>query len=148
LYALLSALSGLPVKQGIAVTGSVNQKGEVQPIGGVNEKIEGFYYTCKVRGLTGRQGVIIPHTNLKHLMLKDEVIDSVKKGMFHVWAVKTIDEGIEILTGVPAGSKGKRGDYPAGTVNYLVLQKLDRLTKNYMKHQKPEKRGKSSRKKR
>jgi lon-related putative ATP-dependent protease len=148
LYALLSALSGRPVKQGIAVTGSVNQKGEVQPIGGVNEKIEGFYYTCKVRGLTGKQGVIIPHTNLKHLMLKDEVIDAVKKGMFHVWAVKTIDEGIEILTGVPAGSKDKKGNYPAGTVNYLVLQKLDRLTKNYMKHQRPEKRGKSSRKKR
>lgn len=148
LYALLSALSGLPVKQGIAVTGSVNQKGEVQPIGGVNEKIEGFYYTCKVRGLTGKQGVIIPHINLKHLMLKDEVIDSVRKGMFHVWAVKTIDEGIEILTGVPAGARDKKGDYPKDTVNYLVMQKLDRLTKNYMKQQKAEKRGKGRRKKR
>jgi len=136
LYALLSALSGLPLKQGIAVTGSVNQKGEVQPIGGVNEKIEGFYHTCKLRGLTGEQGVIIPISNLKHLMLKDEVIDAVRKGMFHIWTVRTIDEGIETLTGVPAGEKTERGGYPEGTVNYLVSQKLDRLTKNYLRHQK------------
>ncbi|MBN1444499.1 MAG: AAA family ATPase [Candidatus Omnitrophica bacterium] len=145
LYALLSALSGLPVKQGMAVTGSVNQKGEVQPIGGANEKIEGFYHTCKVKGFTGKQGVIIPHSNLKHLMLKDEVVDAVKKGTFHVWAVKTIDEGIEILTGVPAGVKNKRGNYPKGSVNYLVMQKLERLTKNYTKYQKAGKRIKSAR---
>lgn len=136
LYALLSSLSGLPVKQGIAVTGSVNQKGEVQPIGGVNEKIEGFYYTCKAKNLTGEQGVIIPQSNVKHLMLTDEVIDAVKNRKFHVWAVKTIDEGIEILTGVPAGQKDRKGNYPAGTVNYLIARKLDRLAKNYMRHQK------------
>jgi predicted ATP-dependent protease len=145
LYALLSSLSGLPVKQGIAVTGSVNQRGEIQPIGGVNEKIEGFYYTCKMNNLTGEQGVIIPRSNLKHLMLKDEVIDAVKKGRFHVWSVKAIDEGIEILTGVPAGEKDKKGNYPKGSVNYLVTKKLEQLTQNYLRHQKlpGEKRRKS-----
>ncbi|MCX8082708.1 MAG: AAA family ATPase [bacterium] len=136
LYALLSAISGLPLKQGIAVTGSVNQRGEVQPIGGVNEKIEGFYHTCKIKGLTGEQGVIIPKTNIRHLMLKDEVINAVKEGKFHIWAVSTIDEGIEILTGVPAGDKDKKGDYPEGTVNYLVSKRLEELTRNYLKHQK------------
>jgi len=135
LYALLSALSGLPIRQGIAVTGSVNQKGEVQPIGGVNEKIEGFYHTCKIKGLTGKQGVIIPRSNIKHLMLKDEIIEAVKKGQFHIWAVGTIDEGIEILTGVPAGEKDKKGNYPEGTVNYLVSKRLEELTRNYLKHQ-------------
>ncbi|MCM8830557.1 MAG: AAA family ATPase, partial [Candidatus Omnitrophica bacterium] len=136
LYALISALSGLPIRQGIAVTGSVNQKGEIQPIGSVNEKIEGFYHTCKVKGLTGQQGVIIPSTNIKHLMLKDEVIDAVKEGKFHIWAVNTIDEGIEILTGIPAGEKDKNGNYPEGTVNYLVSKRLEELTKNYLKYQK------------
>lgn len=136
LYTLLSSLSGLPVKQGIAVTGSVNQKGEVQPIGGVNEKIEGFYYTCKIKNLTGEQGVIIPQKNVKHLMLKDEVIDAVREGKFHIWAVQTIDQGIEILTGVSAGEKDKKGTYPSGTVNHLISKKLDRLTKNYVRHQK------------
>jgi len=135
LYALLSALSGLPIRQGIAVTGSVNQKGEVQPIGGVNEKIEGFYHTCKIKGLTGTQGVIIPRSNIKHLMLKDEIIEAVKKGQFHIWAVGTIDEGIEILTGVPAGERDKKGNYPEGTVNYLVSKRLEELTRNYLKHQ-------------
>lgn len=142
LYALLSALSGLPLKQGIAVTGSVNQKGEIQPIGGVNEKIEGFYHTCKVKGLTGQQGVIIPRANVKHLMLKDEVIEAVKNGQFHIWAVSTIDEGIEILTGVPAGKKDEKGNYPEGTVNYLVSKRLEELTKNYLKHQKLQERRK------
>lgn len=131
LYLLLSALSGLPIKQGIAVTGSVNQKGEVQPIGGVNEKIEGFYYTCKSIGLTGKQGVIIPERNIKNLMLNDEVIEAVKKGKFHIYAVKTIDEGIEILTGVPAGEMKKDGTYPENTVNYLVAKKLEELTEKY-----------------
>jgi len=131
LYLLLSALSGLPIKQGIAVTGSVNQKGEVQPIGGVNEKIEGFYYTCKSMGLTGKQGVIIPERNIKNLMLNDEVIEAVKKGKFHIYAVKTIDEGIEILTGVPAGEMKKDGTYPENTVNYLVAKKLEELTEKY-----------------
>jgi lon-related putative ATP-dependent protease len=148
LYALLSSLSEMPIKQGIAVTGSVNQKGEVQAIGGVNEKIEGFYYTCKAKNITGEQGVLIPESNLKHLMLKDEVIESVKKGKFHIWAVKTIDEGIEILTGIPAGKKDKKGNYPVGTLNYLISKKLDNLTKNYMKYQRmqepPKKRKKKS----
>ncbi|MCR4441833.1 MAG: ATP-binding protein [Peptococcaceae bacterium] len=100
LYGLLSSLSGVPVKQGIAVTGSVNQKGAIQPIGGVNQKIEGFFQVCKIKGLTGEQGVIIPHQNIKNLMLDDEVIEAVKEGKFHVYAVKTIEEGIEILTGI------------------------------------------------
>ena len=135
LYVLLSALSGLPIKQGIAVTGSVNQKGEIQPVGGINEKIEGFYYTCKSKKLTGEQGVIIPHQNLKHLMLKNEIIEAVKKGDFHIWAVSNVDMGIEILTGKPAGEKNSRGNYPVGTVNYLVEKKLDTLYKNYSKFQ-------------
>ena len=136
LYSILSALSGLPINQGIAVTGSVNQKGEVQPVGGINEKIEGFYYTCNAKGLTGKQGVIIPHQNLRHLMLKDEVIEAVKNGMFTIWAVKDIEEGIEILTGVPAGRQNGKGLYPAGTVNHLVEKKLDELHKAYSKSHK------------
>jgi len=102
LYALLSALSGLPLDQGIAVTGSVNQHGEVQAVGGATRKVEGFYATCKAKGLTGRQGVIVPSANLRNLMLEDEVVEAVRKGRFHVWAVSTIDEGLELLTGKPA----------------------------------------------
>lgn len=124
LYALLSALSGVPIKQGIAVTGSVNQYGEVQAIGGVNEKIEGFFAVCKVQGLTGEQGVIIPAANVQHLMLDDEVIQAVAEGKFHIWAVETIDQGIEILTGVPAGERQPDGSYPEGTVHRLVLDRL------------------------
>jgi len=146
LYLLLSALSGLPIKQGIAVTGSVNQKGEVQPIGGVNEKIEGFYYTCKSIGLTGKQGVIIPEKNIKNLMLNDEVIEAVKKGKFHIYAVKTIDEGIEILTGVPAGEMKKDGTFPENTVNYLVAKKLEELTEKYKESQKEKKKQKKKKK--
>ena len=104
LYAILSALSGIPIKQGIAVTGSVNQKGEIQPIGGVNEKIEGYYEICKALGLTGEQGVLIPAANLRNLMLKEEVVDAIKAGKFTIWAAGTIEEGIEVLTGVKAGS--------------------------------------------
>ncbi len=124
LYALLSSLSELPIKQNLAVTGSVNQKGEIQPIGGVTDKIEGFYHICKLRGLTGDQGVIIPHQNIKNLNLNDEVIQAVKDGKFHIYPVKTIDEGIEILTGVPAGRLNKDGKYTQGSVNYLVNEKL------------------------
>ncbi|MCM8815876.1 MAG: AAA family ATPase, partial [Candidatus Omnitrophica bacterium] len=102
-YALISGISGIPLKQGIAVTGSINQKGEIQPIGGVNEKIEGFYSLCKLKGLTGKQGVMIPEKNLRNLMLKEEVVEAIKEGRFHVWAVKDVDQGIEILTGIPAG---------------------------------------------
>ena len=128
LYALLSSLSELPIKQNLAVTGSVNQKGEIQPIGGVTDKIEGFFNICKLRGLTGDQGIIMPYQNIKNLNLCDEVIKAVKEGMFHVYPVKTIDEGIELLTGVPAGKKNKNGDYPAGSVNYLVNEKLKKYS--------------------
>src|SRR5512136_1243441 len=100
LYAILSALSGLPVQQGIAVTGSVNQKGEVQAIGGVNEKIEGFFAICKAKGLTGEQGVMIPASNVSNLMLKEEVVEAVRSGQFRIWSVGNINEGIEMLTGV------------------------------------------------
>ncbi len=127
LYAVLSSLSGLPVQQGVAVTGSVNQKGEVQPIGGVNEKIEGFFDICKAKGLTGRQGVIIPCQNMRNLMLREEVVDAVRQGQFHIYAVRTVDEGIEILAGVAPGEKAADGSYPEGTVNYLIDQRLSEL---------------------
>lgn len=124
LYALLSSLSGIPINQAIAVTGSVNQKGDIQPIGGVNEKIEGFYQICKMRGLDGTHGVMIPVQNIKNLQLSDEVIDSVRNELFTIYAVSNIDEGIEVLTGVPAGKKDKNGKFPAGTINHLVYEKL------------------------
>ena len=128
LYAILSSLAELPVKQGIAVTGSVNQKGEIQPIGGVNQKVEGFFDVCRVAGLTGEQGVIVPHQNVKNLMLRDDVVEAVKEGKFHIYAVKSIDEGIEILTGVPAGDRESgNAAYPEGTVNYLVDRCLSEL---------------------
>ena len=124
LYAILSSLSNIPINQSIAVTGSVNQKGEIQPIGGVNDKIEGFFQVCKMRGLDGNHGVIIPQQNVRNLNLSEEVISAVKSGKFHIYAISTIDEGIEILTGVPAGSKDENGKFPAGTINYLVYNKL------------------------
>ena len=124
LYAILSSLSGIPINQSIAVTGSVNQKGEIQPIGGVNEKIEGFYQICNLRGLNGEHGVIIPIQNVRNLHLSDEIIDAVKKGKFHIYAISTIDEGIEILTDVPAGTKNKNGKFPMGTIYYLAEEKL------------------------
>jgi predicted ATP-dependent protease len=133
LYAILSALSGLPLKQGIAVTGSVNQKGEVQAIGGVNEKIEGFFEVCKARGLTGDQGAIIPSSNLQNLMLKEEVVEAAKEQKFHVWAVKHVDEGIEILTGTRAGNKKEDGTFEEGTVNSLVDAQLRRFSENLRK---------------
>ena len=129
LYGLLSSLSGIPIKQSIAVTGSVNQKGQIQPIGGVNEKIEGFFQICKMRGLNGTHGVMIPVQNVNNLQLSDEVVDAVKNKQFHIYAISTIDEGIEILTGVPAGKKDKDGNFPAGTVNYLVYEKLKKYAK-------------------
>jgi lon-related putative ATP-dependent protease len=135
-YSLMSVLSGVPIKQGLAVTGSVNQKGEVQAIGGVNQKIEGFYELCKFRGLDGSHGVVIPESNIKNLMLKEEVVDAIKEGMFHVYPVKTIDEGIEVLTGVPAGELRDDGIYPEDTINHLVQRKLDELaeiTKEYIR---------------
>jgi ATP-dependent Lon protease len=127
IYAILSELSGLPLRQDIAVTGSVNQKGEIQPIGGVNQKIEGFFEMCKARGLSGEQGVIIPHQNVDDLMLKPEVVEAVAAARFHVYPVKTIDEGIEILTGVTAGEKREDGNYPEDTINFLVDLRLSEL---------------------
>ena len=124
LYGLLSSLSGIPINQSIAVTGSVNQKGQIQPIGGVNEKIEGFFQICKIRGLDGSHGVMIPVQNVDNLQLSDEIVEAVKNGQFHIYAVSTIEEGIEVLTGVPAGKKDKDGRFPAGTINYLVYEKL------------------------
>ncbi len=129
-FALLSALSGLPLKQGIAVTGSLNQKGEIQAIGGVNEKIEGFFEVCKAKGLNGQQGVIIPKANVRNLMLKEEIVEAVKEGKFHIWAIETVDEGIEILTGVRAGERREDGTFEEGTVNYLVDKKLRELSKS------------------
>ena len=127
MYALLSSLSEVPIRQDLAVTGSLNQNGEVQPIGGINEKIEGFFKVCKSRGLTGKQGVVMPHTNLKDLMLNHEVVNAVRDGKFHVYAVTTINEGIEILTGKKAGERNAKGDFPRDTINYLVDEKLNSL---------------------
>ena len=124
LYCILSALSGLPIKQNIAVTGSVNQKGEVQAIGGVNEKIEGFFEVCKLQGLTGQQGVMIPDSNVQNLMLKEEVTDAVKEGKFNIYSARTIDEGIEFLTGTKAGERRGDGTFEEGSVNYLVNKQL------------------------
>ncbi len=129
LYAIISSLSGIPIKQEIAVTGSVNQKGQIQAIGGVNQKIEGFFEVCKANELTGRQGVMIPKANVNNLMLRKEVIDAVKKRKFHVYQVSTVEEGIEILTGIPAGKADKDGNYPKGTVYGAVQQKLARYYK-------------------
>ncbi len=126
-YALLSSLANLPLRQDIAVTGSVNQNGEIQPIGGVNQKIEGFYDVCRAKGWTGRQGVMIPHQNVGDLMLRKDIVEAVSAGKFHVYPVNTVDQGIEILTGIPAGEKGADGNYPAGSLNYLVDRKLDQL---------------------
>lgn len=124
LYALLSVLSGFPIKQSIAVTGSVNQKGEVQAIGGVNEKIEGFFEVCKVKSLNGKQGVLVPESNVQNLMLKEGVVEAVRAGKFHIYPVKTIDRGIEVLTGVKAGARRPDGTFEEGTVNYEVDKRL------------------------
>jgi predicted ATP-dependent protease len=124
LYAVLSSLSGFPVKQGIAVTGSVNQNGEIQAIGGINRKIEGFFDVCQLKGLTGEQGVLIPRANLKNLMLRRDVVEAVQGGKFHVYAVSSIDEGIEVLTGSPAGQRDGEGRYPASSINGLVEEQL------------------------
>lgn len=128
-YALLSSLADLPLRQDIAVTGSINQKGEIQPIGGVNQKVEGFYEVCKSKTLTGTQGVIIPALNILDLMLRKDVVEAIKEGKFHVYPVKTIDQGIEILTGVKAGERKNDGTFEEDTVNYLVDKKLTEFAK-------------------
>jgi lon-related putative ATP-dependent protease len=144
LYALLSALSGVPIKQGIAVTGSVNQRGMVQAIGGVNFKIEGYFAVCRSQGLTGQQGVMIPKTNERHLMLNDEVMEAVVAGTFHIWSVETIEQGIEILTGMKAGTRNKHGRFPKKTVFHLVDERLAEMAermqeKESSRQQKPRK---------
>ncbi|MBD3206584.1 AAA family ATPase [Candidatus Bathyarchaeota archaeon] len=133
LYAILSSLIEKPIKQNISVTGSVNQRGQVQPIGGVNEKIEGYYEVSKAKGMTGDQGVMIPRANVKNLMLKPEVVEAVKDGKFHIYAVETIDEGIEVLTGIEAGELQEDGEYPEETINYMVRKKLDEFAKRARK---------------
>ncbi|HIJ58514.1 MAG TPA: AAA family ATPase, partial [Deltaproteobacteria bacterium] len=145
IYALLSSLTEVPLKQYIAVTGSVNQNGEIQAIGGVNEKIEGFFDCCGKMGTVNNQGVMIPHSNVKDLMLRKDVVEAVKKGRFHVYPVKTIDEGIEILTGKKSGVKNAKGAYPKGSINYLVDQKLKELAeglKSFGNNEKEEKKKK------
>ncbi len=129
LYALLSALSGVPIKQSFAVTGSVNQLGEVQAIGGVNEKIEGFFDICNARGLSGEQGVLIPAANVKHLMLREDVVGAVRDGKFTIYPVQTIDQGIEVLTGLPAGERDEQGEFPEGSINRRVEDSLIHFTK-------------------
>jgi predicted ATP-dependent protease len=127
LAALLSALSGIPIRQELAVTGSLNQLGQVQPIGGVNEKIEGFFDVCRRRGLTGRQGVLIPSSNVRHLMLRRDIVEACAAGKFHVYPVKTLDEALTLLTGVPAGAADAQGRFPAGTVNAAVETRVQEL---------------------
>lgn len=131
LYAMLSALSGVPISQDLAVTGSVNQKGEVQAIGGVNEKIEGFFEVCKMRGLNRKQGVLIPHSNIKNLMLKDEVIKEVEAENFSIYGIKTIDEGIEVLTGKKSGKRGKTRKFPKDTINFLIDERIKDFTEKF-----------------
>ena len=147
LYGLLSSLSGLPLRQDIAVTGSVNQKGEIQPIGGVNEKIVGFFEVCKAKGLTGKQGVMIPHLNIDDLMLRKDVVQAVKEGKFHVYPVKTVDQGIEILTGVEAGVRLENGKLKEGTVNDLVDKRLQDLGKKIKEYEGGGEEGKEKKKK-
>ena len=137
LYAVLSSLGELPIDQGIAVTGSVDQRGDVQAIGGVNEKIEGHFLVCKARGLTGHQGVIIPKANVRNLMLDPEVVDAVAAGKFHVWAITNIDEGIELLTGVPAGQARDDGSYAPDTVHGRVQARLAAYAENLERYARP-----------
>ena len=138
LYAMLSELSGVPIRQGIAVTGSVNQAGEVQAIGGATYKIEGFFDVCSAKGLTGEQGVMIPRDNVRNLVLSTEIVNAVKEREFHVYAVSTIDEGIEVLTGVKAGKKGEDGQYPEGTIHFLVERRLAEMGRKARQARRPE----------
>ncbi|MBP5399667.1 MAG: AAA family ATPase [Alphaproteobacteria bacterium] len=135
-YCLLSAIAGIPIKQNIAVTGSINQFGDIQPIGGVNEKIEGFFDVCSHKGLTGDQGVIIPRANVSNLMLREDVINAVNEGKFHIYAIDNVDDGIEILTGIKAGKPNKQGVFPKDTVNWMVKQSLEKYYQRYVQYAK------------
>jgi ATP-dependent Lon protease len=145
IYGILSSLTGIPIKQGIAVTGSVNQKGEIQPIGGVNQKIEGFFDVCKSRRLTGRQGVLIPHQNVQDLLLRPDVIEAVEAGKFHIYSVKTISEGVEILTDVPGGRRTSRGKLTADSVLARADEKLRQMAKVYNQFGREEENHKNNR---
>jgi predicted ATP-dependent protease len=136
LYSILSALTGIPIKQNIAVTGSLNQKGEVQAIGGVNEKIEGFYEICKTNGLTGDQGVMIPSSNVENLMLKEEVVEAMKQELFHVYSVSHVKEGIEILTGIKYGEKTDQEEFEENSINWLVQKRLKELAEKVKEYEK------------
>jgi predicted ATP-dependent protease len=142
LFALLSAIAEVPLKQNLAVTGSVNQKGDVQAIGGVNYKIEGFYDVCKERGLTGDQGVLIPESNVTHLMLRPDVVEAIEAGEFHVFPIKHIDQGIELMTGVEAGEMDEEGNYPEESINERVSRRLQKMAERLAKFGKSE--GKDS----
>jgi predicted ATP-dependent protease len=137
LYALLSALAEVPIKQFLAVTGSVNQYGQVQAIGGVNEKIEGYFDICNARGLTGDQGVLIPSANVKHLMLRQDVIDAVREDKFHIYSIDTIEQGIEVLTGIPAGVMDEDGKYPAGSISQKVIARLEEMAETQRAFNRP-----------
>jgi predicted ATP-dependent protease len=128
LYALLSSISGVPLKQCFAVTGSMDQNGDVQPIGGVNEKVEGFFDLCRDRGLDGSHGVIIPKKNAMNLMLKEEVVEAVKESKFSIYTIEKMEEGLEILTGMSAGELNEAGEYPENTINYLVAKRLTEIS--------------------
>lgn len=138
LYVILSSLAGIPLKQNLAITGSMDQNGDVQPIGGVNEKIEGFFDLCKVRGLDGSHGVVIPGKNIRNLMIKKEVTDAVKDGKFTIYPIERVEEGLEILTGMPAGKMNEDGTYPEGTINNLVMKRLEEISQA-LKEKKDEK---------
>jgi len=131
----------VPLKQSIAVTGSMDQNGDVQPIGGINEKIEGFFDLCKIRGLDGSHGVVMPRKNVKNLMVKQEVVDAVKEGKFSIYAIDRMEEGLEIFTGMPAGELLEDGTYPEGTVNHLVAKRLQEIAEA-MKDKKEEEKEK------
>jgi len=146
IYAVLSSLSNLPLRQDVAVTGSVNQKGEIQPIGGVNQKIEGFFDVCRAKGLTETQAVMIPHQNVGDLMLRKDVVQAVEENKFRIYPLKTIDEGIELLTGVKAGEIDDEGKYPEGSVNFLVDTKLRALAEGLKSFAAEEKEGSSDKK--
>ena len=133
MYALLSAISGVPIRQYFAVTGSVNQFGQVQAIGGVNEKIEGFFDLCKARGLTGNHGVLIPSSNVENLMLRNDVVTAVREGLFAIFPISDVDEGIEILTGMPAGKLDTTGFYPSGSINGIAVARLKEMAEKIKK---------------
>jgi lon-related putative ATP-dependent protease len=137
LYALLSALAEVPIKQSLAVTGSVNQNGQVQAIGGVNEKIEGYFDICNARGLSGEQGVMIPHANVKNLMLRQDVVEAVTADKFQIYPIETIAQGIEVLTGVPSGKIDAEGNYPKGTIDQLVVAKLESMAETLKEFNRP-----------